>query len=917
MLTLTKMRFNIFLVLLAASCTNEVSNPLNIQRLEVVNSSSISLVSNSTLTLNDSSVNNQTIGQALCENQNSVVLRVSLSQNSPLFCRDRSKLNSKLTKGPVCQDGPIISDFTTNVNSVNCRELTICGVSPSSSEDISKRFEGGNVTDFTFTNLPWGCQALLEFSKNNTFNEVDQKLEIYIHPPECPFCINSNKFSCQSDCEIDATRLFVNGNIITKCTENCSTCPTSTFPPRFASNTPTSVAHGESLPFYLQERGNCLTKKKCSELRDDRVCDIGKFAGDTSYQYLQCTDEVCGCNLPKESFGEAASMVNYRSGTKFFINKRNQGSCQDFCTTSKLEIECRNGDWFKASQSVAMNDNDFEGYAHTDCVDPLTCDCPRSDRVTVTDQTTKDVFTKNQVSCDETCNNVRGQVSCSYGILRPTNPAINTLLSPYNYDQCAQENCGCRVELDGGEVRLLDNNTSTSLQLHKYKENTLANLDLCTNPLNSIVVKCINGVLSSTDLAKPYNKSTYKYPLCTTKTFGCTYTGATPAITVNHNAPLSVFPTNAPACLQSCLPKLLQCRNGTFFDLSTNMAITANLLSTHRYTTCNTKDCSCKINGFTLQHNQNKDFYKVGSGSCSLTSCDDKENFTCNDTVIQNSNSKSPNDYTFPTCETSVCNCPLPGGGTLESGKSTKVFKIATTTCDVKDACEEPSNFTEITCSNGTLTPMYNPAFYPNLSCSRPICECTHAGVTIPFGAVASFYSNENPPGLVSCADFMGTFECRSGGNLVGSTNSALKLEDFPYINCESLLDSGTLGGTGGGTGNDEGPGSALRKKTGLLDGGGGGPGLPCMNATGCIDLGVRTHNQHWPKLFCRLPWGDGFIETYGSITAFNQSCINKTANPSDTCQKHRQSRTCTMGAVWTGDESYRFPTCVEKTSCP
>jgi hypothetical protein len=176
----------------------------------------------------------------------------------------------------------------------------------------------------------------------------------------------------------------------------------------------------------------------------------------------------------------------------------------------------------------------------------------------------------------------------------------------------------------------------------------------------------------------------------------------------------------------------------------------------------------------------------------------------------------------------------------------------------------------------------------------------------------------------------------------------------FLYSSCSGKSDQGLGGGTGGGTGNGNGPGSAIKLNSGA-GGGGGGGGMGCLDATTC-----RSNNFYSKPgversaMPCLLPWPNnvGEIEFYGSFSAFSLNswmstsihsqllkgtvdtvCVNPTntfagiSGVHDSCSYHRQIRTChqvpnlqgsqAVPVGLTGPPDYKYPNCVESTSCP
>ena len=267
-----------------------------------------------------------------------------------------------------------------------------------------------------------------------------------------------------------------------------------------------------------------------------------------------------------------------------------------------------------------------------------------------------------------------------------------------------------------------------------------------------------------------------------------------------------------------------------------------------------------------------------------------------------------PSLYQYTNCSTQACSCNLGTGASVPSGKSTTLFSVDKATCSTPKACDDAKNKTTVSCSNGVLS-NYDSSIFKYSSCAPAICSCAVNNIQLDFNKDAYFYKTNKPTGSDTCASVAAHFTCLDGGNVKGDKNE--DIANFPSSTCSSLTDQGNLGGTGGGSGNDEGPGSAIRKRMGLPDQGGSAGGGPSYKATHLTNIALD--GDFFQKLEnCILPWGNGEIEHFGSIIAFDQKCVTKP----DSCAKHKAIRSCKY-PQWTGDSKFKFPTCKEKTACP
>lgn len=650
----------------------------------------------------------------------------------------------------------------------------------------------------------------------------------------------------------------------------------------------TTVADGDFYTFYSSNSGSCTNK--CSTKTLSRQCLNGAFAGDSSYSYSSCVDVPCGCYLPNNG-------QTYDSGpTVITIYKTASPSCGQSCTGGgqSLEILCQNGTWVD-NTLTPVPQSAFSTYPAAQCTAPK-CDCQRLGRLTIPDDGQfHDVYSANAPACPSKCSEKKGSVKCTGGVL------TGDTSFAYDIGQCTDPVCACTVPLDGGSSASLG--VGAQLAVYRYKENTTTNPALCEAADAKITLTCT----TQKTLSPSYNNTVYKYDSCKVNDFSCKVGN----FSITYGSSATFAKTNSPACGEVCETKKVFCTTtGTLVldsDKTTPVDPATLAQSYPNINSCTPKDCSCNVNGYVIPYKGTKDFYSAWQGpSCDPTSCDGvKATLTCGDNKVVTGG--DPATFQYTRCEAKSCTCALPSGGSILNGTGFKVYAVDHASCDNRTACED--NSFQLYCSSGAITPANYDPKYQYSSCTPALCSCNANGVQIDFGNDVYFYKTATPPAETSCGSVAAKFKCYPGGEVVGYQNE--NLNDYKEIACLSATDQGDLGGTGGGTGNDEGPGSAIRNRKGLGDG--GGSSLPCIEGVTCTAsenqyVVLPTHN----RAACRLPWGMGEVEFFGSLVAFDRSCV---ASPGR-CSDHRQIRTCNF-LGWTGSPSFNVPSCQEKPSCP
>jgi hypothetical protein len=835
-------------------------------------------------------VRNSTSEQAmLCERGNEVVLRRSAALGRQLFCRENAALAEGLTPGEYCTGGVPITNISVPPVVKDCSEITLCGIPPSTVQSVSQRSDGGTVDELRFSNLPWGCEIDLEYSVDPDFKpENVVSLKIDILPSECPFCATQNKKTCLPCRDLAEDEEIKSGQVIDSCSgPTCRACPV-------IGQASQLVPHGEGKLYYKREVGLC--NQKCGDNSAMRVCNNGLWEGDPAYSYPQCFDNPCGCNL-------SGDPVSYAHRDSKMIYKSVNPGCGQRCPDIGVLVSCNDGVWETGTPGVPFPGAELAKYPSRTCSEK-PCHCMRTGRMTVADGQSRTVYSKDLVSCAQKCPDYAGSVQCTAGQLSAANPEFLN----FGFDACMQEDCGCRVNLDAGNFVLLQNGGKT--KVYRYAQNSLDVIDACTNPAHQIEITCTNKVLTPS-----YDDKVFKHQACQEIPLGCSFTtGTGTKVDVAHMARLDVTVTTTPRCDEACQNLQLTCDNRVFKKrVGANLVeVPAAELALYKQAgTCTPKNCSCNINGHIIAYNSSAtNFYsKDLVTDCDINGCEKaRTKITCTENGPVTENGAPVADYKFRSCEVKLCECATPWGGSIENGKTVKVFKSGQATCQDRLVCDNASNFKSLSCNNGQLTP-YDTNQYPFQSCAPAVCECKIGNLQVPFNTDVTVYKYEQAPDGELCRDHSQVARCNPGGLVTGAD-----ISQYPYTTCADLNDDGTGGGTGGGTGNDEGPGSGIKRRLGVGDGddGGGGPPRPCVSVGGCRSNALYTSPPVTQKAACVLPWGGGEVEYFGSVSAFDTMCVTRP----DRCSKHRIMRTCHQ-LGWTGGESFKFPQCEEKVACP
>ena len=437
---------------------------------------------------------------------------------------------------------------------------------------------------------------------------------------------------------------------------------------------------------------------------------------------------------------------------------------------------------------------------------------------------------------------------------------------------------------------------------------------------------CVNGLFQG--------DPTFKYGACSVLSSPCTQKKLAAPVSSGSS---QIFYNGG-----ACDPISLQCLDGVWKE-SSGASVSQTLADTYTLDCVKVLDCKTAA-GISILNGASQSVFNtntVDSTDSCYTAAHYKYLSCANGSV-------SPSDpgstFSFKSCTTKTCVDPRDSAKTISAGSTVSFWSVSAPDCS---ALPNPQSYCDnnkitITCpvTGGTAT--VSPASASNLStfknttcevppsCSGCVFNKTDAAnISLAFDGTITLFKMASSD---LCQSVGKLFKCKQGltgaaPSLVDATGGTERDSVYPYLNCSPTggADQGNLGGTGGGTGNDNGPGSALKKRFGGGDGSGGGS--PCMDATKC-NASYALASQPFKVMFnpCLLPWPNriGEIEFYGSIIAFSANglsiangttdtvCVKKP----DTCSNHRQSRTCHY-PKWTGSDEYKYPNCVEKASCP
>tara|TARA_B110001454_G_scaffold219200_1_gene251789 strand:+ start:12674 stop:15088 length:2415 start_codon:yes stop_codon:yes gene_type:complete len=594
-----------------------------------------------------------------------------------------------------------------------------------------------------------------------------------------------------------------------------------------------------------------------------------------------CTGNCAQCKYPptgspSASFVSSSEMVAH-AGIRPFYTSGN-AICGQLCTQIQQIRVCNNGKWVPGDDTVL----------HTQCQEPAPSSC----------------MTGNSVGF------FKG-LTRKFGL----NSGLQTMAAGGDGVTCAQCSAGSCATCT----------TAGGSQGYKlYTQTSVPNGSSCDSV--SQCQTCVDNLFQG--------NPAYKYGSCSVLAASCTQRLL--------NSPVASGSKQTFYNGGSCDPIVLTCANGSWKD-SNNAAVTQTTADSYSDQCVQSSDCVTK-GGISILNNTNQYVFDTNLVD-STDNCYSTNHFRyigCANGAV------SPSDpgtsFKYKECKTKTCVDPRDPAKTINAGVVVSYWAVGEATCsslpDPATYCN--NNKVTFTCAPTGGAAVISPANATGLagytysackvppSCSACVVNKTDANnINVSIGSSTMLFKNKQSD---LCQSVGKSFTCQSSGNsspkLVDSTGAGEKHEDYPYLNCSPTGggDEGSLGGTGGGNGNDNGPGSAIKKRFGATDGS-GGAGLGCVDAVSCAlqfsGASLPTKTNFTP---CVLPWPSRVseIEFYGTIVAFSSRRATIASGTNDTvcvtkpdlCSNHRQSRTCQY-PTWTGAEEFKYPNCVEKASCP
>ena len=748
------------LVTLFSGCTGKINNESSIQSAveSMAAQNSISLISNSTQSQNK------------CEVGNKVVLQVALSSIAKYYCRDSSTLMNSVKLGPICDGGVTIVPMQVDNSVRDCHELTLCGKKFDSVVDVTQRIDGTAVQQYTFNDVPWGCNALVEASTSEKFDDPDssQSIRLQVLPPSCPFCQATNGVTCKACSSSNSSNMqFVAGQFI-PITCGAQACAQCRYPP---NDSPTSsmpgvvavmVDHAGVRPFYT--RANTICGQTCTQVQQVRVCNNGAWVAGSDINFpTQCQEPNPNlCTAPSANSSVANKLM---SGQPALRKMGAEGNGIVTCS------ECQSG----GCETCTAADGFTIGYKK---------------------------YSQLTVPFGSTCSSFYQCQPCTVGGLFQGG-------TEYQYGACTVLPAPCTQKTFTAPFQ------SGSAPIILY------NGGQC----EPISLQCISGVWKNTVTAATVSQAvidTYTQSCELPK--NCTTAAGIVVLEGVSKTVFSIRESGAPnTCYNGTNNKVLDCRNGQLVSGDPGVS--------YKYESCELKKCEDPRNAAN----------KINAGVTVTAWSVDPPN--C-------SSLPTPQEYCDKNKVTLAC--PATGGtAVITPITATNLSAYVKTSCTVPDSC---------------------------LGCRTLKNDVGYTTVDID---KSSTFFKSNKSDL--CQSIAKTFTCKPGtggasAKLIDNTGAAESDANYPFFNCSPTggVDEGSLGGTGGGTGNDNGPGSALKKRFGESDGG-GGPGGPCADATNC-GSNYSYPSQSTMTMFtpCLLPWPGkiGEIEFYGSVIAFKKECV-------------------------------------------
>ncbi|MBY0452983.1 MAG: hypothetical protein K2P92_08105, partial [Bdellovibrionaceae bacterium] len=421
----------------------------------------------------------------------------------------------------------------------NCREMRLCGKAPTKVTTVAEQYDGTPVLQLEFGDLPWGCDAHVEFSSTESFEKVEGSIETSVVPPTCNYCERTQLTTCAACAPLTSNEQIIKGQVIPKtCSGGCKTCA-SDFGP---------VAHGGFLNFYSRQSPVC--GQPCSQISQVKVCNNGNWTGDAKFSFGQCNDikdPACTCQHP-------ITRAPVPSDSAPITLTKRVSDCGKTCAdaSQKLVVSCESG--------VFIDSN----------LNPLS---------------SAQLATFNSLSC------TNGAAVCA--------ASASSLSSASSSSAGNSGFIGKLVAMFKGEVSTASGPGScmagaTDVSNGAYYTFYDTNSGSCSNKCSTHTLsrQCVNGAFAG--------NSAYSYTTCNDVPCGCflpidnkTYDSGSTVITI--------YKTSTPSCGQSCtgagVSLAMRCNSGTWVDAATSVAVPVSAFTTYSAASCSVPKCDCQRPG--------------------------------------------------------------------------------------------------------------------------------------------------------------------------------------------------------------------------------------------------------------------------------------------------------------------------------
>ena len=557
------------------------------------------------------------------------------------------------TCGPVCT-----VPFTTGGK--KCTETTLASSSAAAdiaSESDCAAFCGGVAGAFCCELSPTACTATNGAPDPNIFSIVTGTNSTSCgSPSDCTldsvtvahgssaFFYSDSTPSCGTICkDFRQKRTCIDGSFDGSASFNQSSC---TEPTGCTSGDCTlggvTVSDGTGRTFYESTRA---CGQACSAIDQWRNCSAGVLDGSAIYDTASCPAESCASCSTQTVNWTTGSFTCSRSAS--FGSHGTTRNLTDSTGTSvgTASFQCNNGSWIKQSGS---------------CGSASFASCTL-DGLTVA-HGASDTFYKPTRNCGQSCGAIDLLRSCDDGTLLGD--------TSFNKSACPDEDCASCPLPWGGSI------------IHNANTDAYQSTRSCGTACSSIMQNrsCDNGTLLG---STSYNTENCPAESCadcgtsvswTTSTFSC---GASVTSGAHGATRSSVTDSTAPGVGSASF----QCNDGTWDQTSGSCG-----------------GASCTLDGVTVSHGNNRDFYSTSTPACGSSCAAVTLNRTCTDGTLSGSTSFNKKSCTEPT----GCGCTTSQGVFIAEGACKTLFRSPTgglpATC--APACASLS----VCCSGGVLS---------------------------------------------------------------------------------------------------------------------------------------------------------------------------------------------------------------------